>query len=259
MENWFQYEIPPVPPIPEEELAMQVEAMMPIFDELEEIAAIPPFEAIPAFGEIPPFPEMAPFPDMFYSEDTFPSRNYTVRVKGDWGVKEFDVKLKEKFGDFYDKNSEEIQKMMREISEELAAKAEKDWKENALNEAHRHEEMAKAQLDRQMSEMNHQQRAMEVTHAQMEQLKREQEMRHLEMEKDMKVMEEKMKTFEKNLKEELVKDGYLGKNEKLETLNWTDDDVLTVNGKKIKEADQKKYREINEKFFNNRGHFSRPE
>jgi beta-lactamase regulating signal transducer with metallopeptidase domain len=248
--NRFEYEIPPLPPIPAEDIAMYAEAMMPVFDELEEMAEIP---------AIAPFPEITPFPDMFYSGDTFPTRNYTISVRGDWGVKEFEVKLKEKFGDFYDKNSEEIQKMMREISEDIAAKAEKEWKESAMHEVRHNETIAIAQLDRQRSEMNYQQRVMEKTHAEMEQLQREQEMHHLQLEKEMKVMEDRMKTFEKKVKDELVKDGYLGKNEKLETMNWSDDDVLTVNGKKIKETDQKKYAEIREKFFDDSGHTGRPE
>lgn len=245
--NWHEFEIPPVPPMPEADFVMPVEAMMPVFHELGEMP------------EIAPFPEMAPFPDVFYEGDTFPDRKYTVRIKGDWGVKEFELKLKEKFGDFYNKNSEEIQKMMREISKELESKVEKEWKEKAMHEAQRNVEIARAQMDHQRDEMKHQQKAMEEARSHMELIQREQEAHHHQLEKEMKVMEERMKAFEEKLKDQLVKDGYLGKNEKVETINWNDDDVLTVNGRKIKDTDQKKYTEIRQKFFNERGQISRPE
>jgi uncharacterized coiled-coil protein SlyX len=45
------------------------------------------------------------------------------------------------------------------------------------------------------------------------------------------------------LRDQLVKDGYLDKDEPIKSLHWTDDS-LEVNGKKVKAKDAKKYRGI---------------
>jgi len=50
------------------------------------------------------------------------------------------------------------------------------------------------------------------------------------------------------MKEQLIKDGYLGKDEKLESMYWHNG-KLEINGKKIKPEDQKKYDEIHDKYF----------
>ena len=64
----------------------------------------------------------------------------------------------------------------------------------------------------------------------------------------MKALEESNRLFEEKMKEQLIKDGYLGKDEKLETIHWQDG-KLEINGKKIKPEDEKKYNEIYKKRF----------
>ena len=54
--------------------------------------------------------------------------------------------------------------------------------------------------------------------------------------------------FEDKMREQLIKDGYLGKDEKVETMHWQDGKI-EINGKKIKPEDEKKYNEIYEKRF----------
>ena len=64
----------------------------------------------------------------------------------------------------------------------------------------------------------------------------------------MKALEESNRLFEEKMKEELIKDGYLGKDEKLETMHWQNGKI-EINGKKIKPEDEKKYNEIHDKRF----------
>jgi hypothetical protein len=68
-----------------------------------------------------------------------------------------------------------------------------------------------------------------------------------ELEVKMKGFEKSMKAYEKELKEELVKDGYIKKDEDL-NIHWKNDD-LEINGKKIKEKDKQKYKELKKKYF----------
>ena len=56
--------------------------------------------------------------------------------------------------------------------------------------------------------------------------------------------------FEKALREQLIDDGYLAGDEAIQSLEWNGN-VFKINGKKIKEADAKKYRE---KFFDYNHH-----
>lgn len=56
-----------------------------------------------------------------------------------------------------------------------------------------------------------------------------------------------MHQFESVLKDQLVKDGYIDKDEKINSLQWSDtngDVTIEINGKKIKDADEKKYVEL---------------
>jgi hypothetical protein len=64
-----------------------------------------------------------------------------------------------------------------------------------------------------------------------------------------------MEEFEGKLQEQLVKDGYLKKGDKVESMNWGNG-KLTVNGIQIKEEDVQKYEALTEKYFNgNRGFY----
>jgi len=68
------------------------------------------------------------------------------------------------------------------------------------------------------------------------------------MEEKMKVMEQNMKAFEDDLQQQLIKDGYLSKDEKIRSMNWTDGDI-TINGTQIKPSDVQKYRDLHRKYF----------
>ncbi|SHG86892.1 Signal transducer regulating beta-lactamase production, contains metallopeptidase domain [Chryseolinea serpens] len=64
------------------------------------------------------------------------------------------------------------------------------------------------------------------------------------MEDQAKAMEKKMHGLDKELKSQLVKDGYLAEGEKLTSIQITDDDRFLFNGKEIKASDREKYKAI---------------
>jgi hypothetical protein len=67
-------------------------------------------------------------------------------------------------------------------------------------------------------------------------------------EERMKAFEEKNKRFEAELRAELIEDGYLQPDEKLENMHWHNGKV-EINGKKIKPEHEKKYNELHHKYF----------
>jgi hypothetical protein len=69
------------------------------------------------------------------------------------------------------------------------------------------------------------------------------------LEEEMKAMDQKMKAFEKELKENLHKDGYLKENESLHHMQWDDNGDIRINDRKVKAEHAKKYREIHSKYF----------
>jgi bla regulator protein blaR1 len=242
----------PIPPMPESE------------------AMIPDMELM-----FPPFP---PF-ELSMNLDTIPPRRH---LNKDWKTfeEEFTRKFQEKFGDFYQKNEGEFQKMMKEFQQKFQNNHE--WEDIAFKmhaaQLERHAQAMKEQGELMQEHQKHLQEAKELTwkltqeqraHELKEQReimqehqeelqeakeirwkleeKRIQEMKKLE--KNMKELEEKMHKFSEALKAELVKDGYIKSGESLENLHWDDNGDIEINGTKIKESDEKKYRELHEKYL----------
>lgn len=67
-----------------------------------------------------------------------------------------------------------------------------------------------------------------------------------DMEKNLRLQETKLRKFEEILREELIQDGYLSRDEAIETMEWNDDS-FKVNGKEIKESDKAKYEQLRDK------------
>jgi len=142
--------------------------------------------------------------------------------------REFENSFKENFGDFYGKGGEDFEALAKQLEtkfndrsmEEFAAQMEQHedvWE--------RHEEAMK-NLEQDM------QRWEEANHDQLQQL-----------DEQIKAMEERSRNFQKALREQLVKDGYLAADEKIESIEIIDEN-LKVNDKEIKDADRKKYRDL---------------
>jgi hypothetical protein len=124
--------------------------------------------------------------------------------------------------------AKEVQRMSRNVNEDMLE--------------------AKRQAERQMEMIRDQQgdsfRSMELAMAD-----QREHMKKLEVE--MQATQEKLQAFEKELKEELIKDGYVKKGEKIENIRWDDDaESMEVNGNKIKPEHRKKYKSIHRKYFN---------
>lgn len=78
------------------------------------------------------------------------------------------------------------------------------------------------------------------------------------LDEDLKYMNEGIKAFEKDAQQELVKDGYLKEDEKIESMEWTDDSIK-FNNIEIKPEHIEKYRELKEKHVKHQWRRGRPE
>ncbi|HEX6225897.1 MAG TPA: M56 family metallopeptidase [Chryseolinea sp.] len=218
---------------------------------------LPPFED--EILSVPGFPPLAmPFNfDMMLHELDTPRLSGT----GNWERfgREFEEEFKAKFGDFYEKHQEEIQRMLEDVHNKVNGNFGPDWELNLEKFAERQAEWAQnsaAQWERH-AELLQKNQAMhdQALEAQMEAFEKSRavhldafEKSHEAFEKSMKAFEEKNRFFEEKMKQQLIEDGYLGKDEKLESMHWHNGKI-EINGKKIRPEDEKKYNEIHEKYF----------
>jgi bla regulator protein BlaR1 len=217
------------------------ENLLPMMDAQAFIPPIPPF---PEFQ----FSDMAAFQDLMFFNDTIPP----APLNRDWRQfeEEFTRKFQEKFGDFYQKNQGEFQKMMKEFEEKFQNDQEflSELETAARNHHEGLEHHAMAFAEHEKSFREHE-KHMEKFEEEMRDWEKENQERMKELEQNMKGFEEKMKKFEKAVKEELVRDGYINSGDEIQNLNWKDNGDIEINGKKIKDSDLKKYRELHEKYL----------
>ncbi len=239
------------------------------------VLAIPPDNDLDLpVPEIPPFPEI-PELEAHPTESSGQALNFdlfaldTLRHPGLWPEgpdrqeweREFTEKFRQRFSDFYEKNRPEFDKMMKELDENLKKfhenfdqdlvmkfDSKREWKMREMEEemrrlAPRQEEMMRAQ-EKQMKKM----------HENMRHQEEEMAFKMKEQESHMKSLERKMKSFEKELTEQLTKDGYLGKDDRINSIDWEKDGSIKINGKKIKETDQQKYKDLHHKYFKEGAH-----
>jgi hypothetical protein len=153
-------------------------------------------------------------------------------------AREFESQFIEQFGcqKRVEKHEEEIQEMMKDLEsfdhgamEELA---DQMHRLSTDGQFHQSEEIW-AQQAEQMENFGEQMgRWAEENARQFEQL-----------EQQFKAFEDSQFVFEKEFRDELVNDGYLKKDEEIKSIE-INDEVIKINGKTIKESDEKKYREI---------------
>ncbi len=219
--------------------------------------------------ELPPMPEVnvmiPPLPDIGVMLQGFDGAAFSPMQEKDWEAfsKEFEENFKSKFGDFYEKHEKEIEQIMQDVEQNVNNKFDDRWESQMQDYARKQEAWAKAYAERwekQAEKFSSDYAAqMEKSH---ENLKRFEDLHDLhrkefeknqqEFEKSAKAFEEKNKRFEEELKSELVKDGYLDENEKLENMHWHNGKI-EINGKKIKPEHEQKYNELHEKYFNIHG------
>jgi bla regulator protein blaR1 len=218
---------------------------------------------LPPMPELPPIPDfdftltIPPTPEIPFMSDTIPP---VGRTRQDWEAfeRDFQEKFKQRFSDFYTKNQQEIEKIMEEVQKKHLK--DREWisqlEEGARSQAMQMHEQA-LQLKDQQSHLADQEKNFKAFEGQMQQWEKQYSEQMKNFDAQMKKFEEKMKAFDVDLKKELVRDGYLESSESIEIMSWDDDGDIEINGKKIKEADQKKYWELHKKHFGeNGGHFN---
>lgn len=226
---------------------------IPAVPAIPAIPAIPPVPAVPPMSVLPAIPPMPPA--SFY-------RNYTYTFDGDTIPRNHffsdeDAEKWEEFGREMERRFEHFG-----ADNEDFARAMEEWAENFGNnfELHFNEDFGdqmEALADRlkDLNIHNDFEFRFEDGFKEMEKHLDRAKEKLKDREFELKNIEKRMKEFEGTLQEQLIKDGYLKKGEKVESMNWGNG-KLTVNGIKIKEEDIQKYEELTEKYFDgNRGYY----
>jgi bla regulator protein BlaR1 len=201
---------------------------------------IPPIPPIPSLSEIEPIEPMEPI------EIHIPDIHIQI-PSGNWGRFFMDTQALEQVEAFADQQAEmadHYAAMAREQAEHHTDRA-REMAESSAEKAASHGDKARAHeekwkgFEERMKKFESDMRDWEAVNA--PKLKA--------MEDKMKVLEQNMKAFEADLQKQLVSDGYLSKDEKIHSMNWTDDGDITINGTKIKSSDVQKYRDLHRKYF----------
>jgi bla regulator protein blaR1 len=234
--------------------------------DMPEMVAVPDFAEAQAWAAMPPFGERTLF-DLHM--DSLPDKFYHRYNEEEWRAfeEEFKTKFRLQFGDFWEKNHEQFEKLMEEAKEKSYAfdeskfNADRAWEMAALGRQMAKIAPGKFDLEIFEDDMKRQERDMQLFDLDMK--KMEIDMKKMEkdmafMEKDLKELEKNAQAFETALKEELIKDGYLKKGEKLDDIRFSNDQTW-VNGKKVKEADHHRYESIKKKYFKKTDGFYRVE
>jgi|GEM_PF-3392153 len=204
---------------------------------------IPPFPDLPQVSQVPGFPTS---PDMHLSidMDTIPD------VKWESFSRDLEAKIQEAIA----RQESLIAKMHDDLGRQLSEEARQ--KIEAQLEATRQQlEEVQKQIEAQLQDAERaQQHHIHALEQNMETLHKQHEAHAREMEKHARAMEEKAEAFNKEVTEQLIKDGYLKKGEKVKSLSVDEDGTVKVNGKTVSESDQKKYHDLHKKYFG-AGHF----
>lgn len=211
-----------------EEIDVAVD-MDPLIMEIEPIPAMPDIELIQDVEVVVPT-----MPTFDFRMDSIPAPKM---VFPDWEEfsASFEDSFRKNFGEFYALHEKELKDMMSEMEFKFDHQFDDEWAIKMQQDVARQEEYVMRQADNVARNMDivQQQEAWEKARA-----------ADIEkMEKDMVGLETSMIAFEKNLSEQLVKDGYLKAGEKANNIN-IHDGIIEVNGKAIKAADQEKYKAL---------------
>jgi len=227
----------------------------------------PPAMAVPDFPDlvaIPAFPDFESDFDLAFQDlDTIPVK-FRAEEFEKFG-KEFEENFQKHFGNFYEEHEDEFKKMMEEIQQDFQGKfGNEDWKQLQMaavadaralvqNQKFRDEEFAlKAQAESLKAVAEWHKAHAEEIKANAEQMRAWEDANRAnlqELQKKMQKLELRMQRYQQKLKEELVRDGYLGKDEVIENLQIHDDGSLEVNGKKIKPSDEGKYKKLHDEWM----------
>lgn len=210
---------------------------------LQSVPAIPAIPSLPSAPSIPAIPAI-PFDQSFYYSfdgDTIPGNHFFSKEDAErW--EEFGRKMEERFEHFgndqedFARNWEEWGRQFENMfSPEFGDRLEMQMEklQEKLQDLENNKEF-KDKLNRGLKEMEQQLEKLEQT------LK--------EHKSEFRQFEKSMEQYESELHEQLVKDGYLKKGEKVNSMNWGDGQLI-VNGVKIKDKDISKYEALNKKYL----------
>ncbi len=210
------------------------------FDPTFDFAFVPVFE-MPVI-EMHPFEFQFP-PMEFNFSDTIPPMHW----------EKFDEEFSRNFNEKYSANMEALNRSMEVLQKNLS---ELRYNEVITQQVQEKIMLAEKIQQEKLKNLQHLQQS-EVFEIQQKKMKAvEEKMRHIEainheklatMEIKLKAIEKLMKEYEKEITEELIEDGYIKKGEEV-NIHWKDEN-LEINGKKIKEKDKQKYKDLQKKYF----------
>ncbi len=224
------------------------------------VPPVPPTFEVPAVPSFPNFPAFPSMPADVWTPDTIPGAWYHSGKNWEEFSREFEKKFSEEFSDFYKKNQKEFDKMMKAMEEKFKADFDnqsylqlKELDMQHLNELVELQSLAASQQHMALEEMNAAQHLALSTldeiaavpfAADLHEMSADLELARVQLDKIHAWSDE----FATTIKEMAIKDGYLKKDEKVESLRWQDDEI-EINGKKVKEKDRQKYHELHDKYF----------
>jgi bla regulator protein BlaR1 len=248
---------PKKPPTPEPDAVREIEISED--EEFDVVEAPEPFVYIPVEIEIPPFPEMEDLippispihpidVDINLAMDTIPFMKWGPNRDWEKFSEEFESKFKEQFG-CKTKEKVIIQKAMKiQDKAMLQQKIIKVQDESMVRQkAMKTQDMAMLQqkIIKIQDESMVRQKAMKIA---LDKQFQYMEKQHEDMGKKLKSMEENVGRFEKALHEQLIHDGYLKSDEKINSMHWSNEGI-EINDIKIKESDLPRYQELHDKYF----------
>lgn len=222
------------------------------------IASIPSVPSVPSVPSIPSVPSMPVIPSVpfgtgfsySFNGDTIPNRHFfSDEEAAKW--EEFGREMGERF-EHFGADNEEFAQAMEEWADNFGNNFQLHFDENFGHQL----EALTDQLKDLDFERDFEFRFEDGLKEMEEHLERAKE-KLKDREFELREVEKKMEEFEVKLQEQLVKDGYLKKGEKVESMNWGNG-KLSVNGIKIKSEDVQKYEALTEKYFSgNKGYYKR--
>ncbi|HZY79924.1 MAG TPA: M56 family metallopeptidase [Cyclobacteriaceae bacterium] len=254
-----------MPPIPDVDVDIDIDEHMEMA--MDAIEAVPDIEFIMPDFEFPEVPDEAWRAFDFHGRDSFPDLKFRYRADSEEEFRKYEDEFREKFRnefkEFYEKNREQFEKMIEDV--DRARREEREAAE--VVDLQQMKRMGKiysapgfvvapkiavapdgsqfwysddlAKLDVQLKGLNSMQAPMKIMN---DQLLRQSDM--------LAEMSRNFDDYKDELAKMLIDDGYLDKGERMESLNINDDGSdITINGKKIKDKDQIKYRALHDKYF----------
>lgn len=223
-----------------------------------------PFEPLPMISPVPPIKGVAPLPPLPFSfeMDSVPVSFFHSDDNWETFSEEFQSMFKEKFGDFYKQHGAEMDKMMKELGENFKHSFNEEMLEEIHREAERAQQLAMRHMQsarkameydsKRFAEQAELERARADEHHKMlQQHEKELQKHHEALREHERVMEK----FQKEFRDELVKDGYLNKDEHIANMTWKDGEKIEVNGKAIRKEHAAKYHDLHRKYFKRGGSF----